>query len=123
MRIDWSLGSPGVVDALGGSHVLVQDGRAALGACTGAICAPNPRTGMGLTADGRIVLVVVDGRQHLSAGMSLPAFASFFLRLGVVSAMNLDGGGSSTMVVKGQVVNQPSDGFERSVINALLVRR
>jgi len=101
---------------------LVQDGRVVLGACSSSICAPNPRTGIGLTADGRIVLVVVDGRQHLSGGMSLPAFASFFVRLGVVSAMNLDGGGSSTMAVKGQVVNVPSDGFERSVSNALLVR-
>ena len=121
MRVDWSLGWPGVVDAIGGSHLLVQDGRAALGTCSGAICAPNPRTGIGLTADGRIVLVVVDGRQRPSTGMSLPAFASFFVRLGAVSAMNLDGGGSSTMVVKGQVVNRPSDGFERSVPNALLV--
>jgi hypothetical protein len=122
LRIDWSLGWPGVIDAIGGSHLLVQNGRIALGACSGGICAPNPRTGIGLTADGRIALVVIDGRQHISAGLSLQAFASFFMRLGVVSAMNLDGGGSSVMVVKGQVVNQPSDGFERSVTNSLLVR-
>ena len=121
VRIDWSLGWAGVTDAIGGSTVLMQDGHIVLGSCTGAICSRNPRTSIGLTADGRIVLVVVDGRQSSSVGMSLPELANFFQRLGVESAMNLDGGGSSAMVIRGQVVNHPSDGFERSVTNALLV--
>jgi exopolysaccharide biosynthesis protein len=68
-----------------------------------------------------VVLVVVDGRQQASVGMSLAELASFFQQLGVVSAMNLDGGGSSAMVIKGQVVNHPSDGFERSVTNAIVL--
>lgn len=123
MRIDWSLGSPGITDAIGGSHVLVQNGRVALGTCSGAICVRNPRTGIGLTANGRIILVVVDGRQKGSVGMSLGEFASFFVRLGADSAMNLDGGGSSTMVIKGRVANRPSDGFERSATSAIVVRR
>lgn len=123
MRIDWSLGWPGIVDAIGGSHVLVQNGRVVLGTCSGAICVRNPRTGIGLTADGRIVLVVVDGRQKGSVGMSLGELASFFVRLGVDSAMNLDGGGSSTMVIKGRVANRPSSGFERSVTSAIVIRR
>ena len=122
MRIDWSLGVPGVTDAMGGSTVLMQDGHIVLGTCTGAICSRNPRTAIGLTADGRIALVVVDGRQSGSVGMSLGELANFFQRLGVDSAMNLDGGGSSSMVVRGRVVNHPSDGFERSVTNALLVK-
>jgi exopolysaccharide biosynthesis protein len=122
MTIDWSLGWPGVRDAIGGSNVLVNGGRVVLGPCSGAICAPNPRTGIGLTADGRIVLVVVDGRQSGAAGMTLPAFATFMASLGVESAMNLDGGGSSTIVIKGGVANSPSDGFERSVTNAIVVR-
>jgi exopolysaccharide biosynthesis protein len=121
VRIDWSLGSAGVTDAIGGSTVLMQDGHIVLGTCTGAICSRNPRTAIGLTADGRIVLVVVDGRQSSSVGMSLAELANFFQRLGVESAMNLDGGGSSAMVIRGRVVNHPSDGFERSVTNALLV--
>jgi exopolysaccharide biosynthesis protein len=121
VRIDWSLGWPGVSDAIGGSTVLMQDGHIVLGACTGAICSRNPRTAIGITDDGQIVLVVVDGRQSASVGMSLPELANFFQRLGVDSAMNLDGGGSSAMVIKGRVVNHPSDGFERSVTNALLV--
>ena len=122
VRIDWSLGWPGVTDAIGGSTVLMQDGHIVLGTCTGAICSRNPRTAIGLTADGRIVLVVVDGRQSASAGMSLGELANFFQRIGVESAMNLDGGGSSAMVIRGRVVSHPSDGFERSVTNALLVR-
>ena len=122
VRIDWSLGVPGVTDAMGGSTVLMQDGHIVLGTCTGAICSRNPRTAIGLTADGRIALVVVDGRQSGSVGMSLGELANFFQRLGVDSAMNLDGGGSSSMVVRGRVVNHPSDGFERSVTNALLVK-
>ena len=88
MRIDWSLGLSGVTDALGGSHVLMHGGRVVLGACTGAICSRNPRTAIGLTADGRIVIVVVDGRQSTSVGMSLGELANFFQRLGVESAMN-----------------------------------
>ncbi len=121
MRIDWSLGWPGLTDGIGGSHILVQDGVNALHSCSGAICSRNPRTGIGLMPDGRIVLVVVDGRQQGSVGMSLPEFASFFLRMGATSAMNLDGGGSSAMAIKGQVVNDPSDGFERAVTNAILI--
>jgi hypothetical protein len=121
VRIDWSLGWPGVTDAIGGSTVLLQNGQIVLGSCTGAICSRNPRTAIGLTADGRIVIVVVDGRQSTSVGMSLPELANFFQRLGAVSAMNMDGGGSSSMAVKGHVVNHPSDGFERSVTNALLI--
>lgn len=121
MRIDWSLGWPGLTDGIGGSHILVQDGVNALHSCSGSICSRNPRTGVGLMPDGRIVLVVIDGRQQGSVGMSLPEFASFFLRLGATSAMNLDGGGSSAMAIKGQVVNDPSDGFERAVTNAILI--
>jgi hypothetical protein len=123
LHVDWSLGWPGISDGIGGFPLLVENGQIALGPCSGSFCGRNPRTGIGLTADGRIVLVVVDGRRSGAAGMSLLEFARFMLGLGVVSAMNLDGGGSSTMVIKGQVVNQPSDGFERSVTNGVVVLR
>jgi exopolysaccharide biosynthesis protein len=53
--------------------------------------------------------------------VSLPKFAAIFRNLGAVSALNLDGGGSSTMVVRGDVVNRPSSGNQRSVSTALLV--
>ena len=68
LDIGWSLGTPGVVDAIGGDRMLVNNGQVALGACTGAVCAPNPRTAIGLTADGRVLIVVVDGRDKLVLG-------------------------------------------------------
>lgn len=81
-----------------------------------------PRTAVGITASGGVILAVVDGRQsRLSVGLTLPETADFMRELGAQSALNLDGGGSSTMVVEGEIVNRPSDGRERPVSNALLV--
>jgi exopolysaccharide biosynthesis protein len=73
--------------------------------------------------DGRILLVVVDGRQPThSLGMTMLELAMELKRLGAVEAMNLDGGGSSTMVVGGSVINLPSDETgERAVASALVV--
>lgn len=123
IEISWSLGIAGLTDAIGGDRVLVDKGRVALGPCTGAVCGPNPRTAIGLTAEGRVLLVVVDGRQSSSSGMSLMELAQFMAnRLGAEVAMNLDGGGSSTMAVRGGVYNHPGDGFERAVSSAVLVQ-
>jgi hypothetical protein len=120
--IEWSLGIPGVSDAIGGDRILVNNGQVALGACSGAVCGRNPRTAIGLTQDGRVVLVVGDGRQSSSSGMTLLELAQFMAgRLGVQVAMNLDGGGSSTLAIKGSVANHPGEGFERSVSSAILV--
>ncbi|MNX04850.1 hypothetical protein D3C86_344460 [compost metagenome] len=81
-----------------------------------------PRTAVGITAKGGVILAVVDGRQsRLSVGLTLPETADFMRELGAQSALNLDGGGSSTMVIEGEIVNRPSDGRERPVSNALLV--
>jgi hypothetical protein len=91
----------------------------------------HPRTGIGKKADGTVVLLVVDGRTAESAGMSIPELQKVMRWLGCTDAINLDGGGSSTMYVKGQpengVVNYPSDNKkwdhagEREVANAILV--
>ena len=83
----------------------------------------HPRTGVGISKDLKMLwLVVVDGRQPaLSVGMSLPEFTSVFQALGAWHAYNLDGGGSSTMVIKGQIVNSPSDPKERRRCDALLI--
>lgn len=80
-----------------------------------------PRTAIGLTKDGKILLVVVDGRQAGSTGLTLLEMALFMQELGAEDAMNLDGGGSSEMVIGDKVVNRPSDGRERKIGNALAV--
>lgn len=81
----------------------------------------SPRTAVGVTKDGHLLLVVVDGRRKSSIGMTLGELALFMQELGAVDAMNFDGGGSSEMVVNGKYVNQPSDGRERSVGDALAI--
>ena len=53
MQIAWSFGTPGIVDAIGGDRLLVNHGQVALGPCVGSVCSRNPRTAIGLTADGR----------------------------------------------------------------------
>lgn len=85
----------------------------------------HPRTAVGWTPDDRLLLVVVDGRQPgYSDGMSLDELTWLFQRLGASDAINLDGGGSTAMVVNGAVVNRPSDRQgERAVGNALALVR
>ncbi|MEI6286149.1 MAG: phosphodiester glycosidase family protein [Bacillota bacterium] len=88
-----------------------------------------PRTAVGLTKDNHVILVVADGRQQgYSNGLYVDELAGYMLSLGCYQALNLDGGGSSTMVVKNKVVNSPSDnakqpfaGQERSVGDILAV--
>ena len=81
----------------------------------------HPRTAVGLKEDA-LLHVVIDGRQPgYSEGMTLDELADFLLNAGCKEALNLDGGGSSTLFVRGRVVNQPSDGRERPIANALLL--
>ncbi|MBP6823439.1 MAG: phosphodiester glycosidase family protein [Acidobacteria bacterium] len=82
----------------------------------------HPRTAIGWRTDGKLILLTVDGRQKLSVGMTLDELAGLMLELGCVEAMNLDGGGSTAMVVKNKIVNSPSDATgERAVSDALLI--
>lgn len=78
-----------------------------------------PRTAIGVKADGSVILMVIDGRSKYSKGVSLYELAAFLLEEGAVEAVNLDGGGSSEMVVDGKIVNRPSDGVERRISTAL----
>jgi exopolysaccharide biosynthesis protein len=83
----------------------------------------HPRTAVGVAPDGTVILLVVDGRapEH-GLGMTIPELATEMRRLGAVEALNLDGGGSTTLVVHGRVVNRPSDETgERPVSDALLL--
>jgi hypothetical protein len=80
----------------------------------------DPRTAIGYTAAGKIIMFVVDGRRN-GIGLSLPGVASVMIQLGCVEALNLDGGGSSTFCVGGAVRNTPSDGSERAVASAFVI--
>jgi len=83
----------------------------------------HPRSAIGFSRDSStLFLLVVDGRTQRSVGMTLVELAALMRRVGAWQAMNFDGGGSSTMIVQGAVVNVPSDSTgERDVGNALLV--
>ena len=89
--------------------------------------ARHPRTAVGRRADGTVVLVVADGRNELAAGLTMAELQQVMAALGCRDAINLDGGGSTAMVVRGQVVNHPCDNKkfdaagERRVANAIVV--
>jgi hypothetical protein len=117
---------------IGGWPRILQDGRNVAGDAAvveGTISrnaeVRHPRTAVGHTRDGSaLILVVVDGRSTKSVGMTLVELAEQMRRLGAWQALNFDGGGSTTMVVDGAMVNAPSDTTgERAVGNALLVVR
>jgi hypothetical protein len=117
-----------VVEVMGGNHFTVWNGRNVAptdpDAAKGTV--PAPRTNVGITEEGDILLVVVDGRQTgYSVGMTLLEMGDLMLSLGAVAAFNLDGGGSSVMArrLPGEehitVSNRPSDGRERALTQAL----
>ena len=115
-------------DIVGGAGLLIRDGRDVADWSVetfnkGFAEGRHPRTMIGDAADGTIWLVAVDGRQpSLSVGMTLEELRALAHRLSLVNALNLDGGGSTTMWVKGGVVNSPSDAAgPRKVSDALLV--
>ena len=108
--------------AVGGNHVLVKDGQVQHSTDLSA----HPRTAVGFSADGRTMhLLTVDGRQADSRGVTLDELGAMMAELGAANALNLDGGGSSTLLAREpgqagvQVENSPSDGGERPVPNGL----
>lgn len=128
---------PAGSDVVNGGPRLVGDGRVDIPAAAEGFVWPDdpeffyrfgvwrhPRTLAGVREDGTlVVLVVVDGRDPAtSIGASFADSAAILLSLGVVEGVNLDGGGSSTMVVGGEVVNRPTDpAGERPVGDAVVV--
>ncbi len=118
----------GVISAVGGGPRLLVDGQiavdwAAEGFDAGFAGSLNPRTAVGTSRDGRhLFLVTVDGRQAISKGVSLPGMAQILKRYGAWNAINLDGGGSTTLAADGLTVSSPGgDGTERPVADMLLV--
>ncbi|MCW2725059.1 MAG: copper amine oxidase-like protein [Frankiales bacterium] len=119
-----NLGFPGAVDVLGGNPVLISGWQQQTPDLSGAgsYFDRQPRTALGVTEDGKMLLVVVDGRQAgYSAGMTLQELADLMTSLGARDAINLDGGGSTAIWVNGTLASRPSDGFERGVGSALVV--
>lgn len=117
---------------IGGWPVLVKDGQniirrnSSLEGVTEKFSEQrHPRSGIGFSADkNTFYLITVDGRQQSSRGMTLLEFANLMITEGIYSGLNLDGGGSTTMVINGRVVNNPSDATgERLVGNSLLIIR
>jgi hypothetical protein len=123
LQPDWGV----VADAIGGGPVLVRDGspvfRANEAFTISQIAPRNPRSAVGQLADGRILLVVVDGRQSgYSVGMTTFEMAQTLVRLGAVRGMGLDSGGSSALAFEGGLLNRPSDGRERAISTALMLQ-
>ena len=81
----------------------------------------HPRSAIGVTHAGDVWLVAVDGRQTMSDGATLDELAQVMMELGCTDAINLDGGGSTTLAVAGVVLNRPSGVQQRAVANAILV--
>ncbi len=82
----------------------------------------HPRSAAGVTAAGELIVIVVDGRQRESRGVDLRELAELMRDVGCVEALNLDGGGSSTLVVDGALVNRPlGSESQREVMSALMV--
>jgi hypothetical protein len=108
----------GAQTALGGGPTLVRDGKVQKWS---GLQLRHPRSAIGWNKE-HIFLVEVDGRQSaLSVGMAFPELAAYMAKLGCEQAMNLDGGGSATFWVLGNVMNSPSEGRERPAANALVV--
>ena len=107
--------------------VLVENGEVAVSENdeVGMAMASNPRTAIGTVAKNHYLFVVSDGRTSESAGLSLYELANFMKSLGATNVYNLDGGGSSTMVFQGEVVNNPTTNgnkiSERAVSDILYI--
>ncbi len=110
----------GVTEAMGGGPVLLKNGAYA-GPLENADAARHPRTAMGTTSSGEIWSIVVDGRQQMSVGTTFTETAEVMKRWGCVEAVNLDGGGSTTLHALGVTLNRPSGGVERPVANGVLL--
>ena len=112
--------------AIGGGDLLIENGKIHTDGFDKTHSEDeNPRTAIGFTADGRLCVFAVDGRTQASKGLTLKDLAETMASFGCIGAINLDGGGSTTVVIRGTgdtftVQNKPTDGSERKVSNAVL---
>lgn len=108
-------------EAREGWGLMAADGPERVRAVTDWVHRPHPRTAIGVRRDGVILLLVADGRKPgVAAGLTIEELRRVMAALGAEDALNLDGGGSTTLVIGGRVVNQPSDATgERRVGDAI----
>lgn len=111
---------------IGGGPYLVKDGQIYVDTSAqklNSIGGRNPRTAVGYTTDNNLIIVTVDGRENSSIGLTLPELANFMKSIGCFNAMNLDGGGSTVMYVKGRVVNHPQVKGGIALSNAIVLNK
>lgn len=118
-----------VSTAIGGGPVLVQNGRVSISNNAErkfygkAIDDRHPRTSIGYTADNQMIVFVCEGRSERAAGLTLGRMATIMKDLGCIEALNLDGGGSSCLLINGKEVNRPSSkGVQRSVPSVFIIQ-
>jgi hypothetical protein len=117
-----------VYTAIGGGPVLLQNGEPAISNRQEAMFSgkaindKHPRTAMGYTADGTLIILVIQGRfKGLAEGACLPQEARILQQLGCVEALNLDGGGSSCLLVNGKQTITPSDATGQRPVPAVFI--
>lgn len=123
---DYGAALQGAQTIIGGGPTLVRDGQVLVTAREEEFPSDiahgrAPRTALGILPNHHVLLAVVDGRQSHSIGCTLTELGALMKKFGAVDAINFDGGGSSEMVVGGQIQNSPSDGAERPVASAIIV--
>ncbi len=111
---------------IGGGPYLVKNGDVYVDMTAqklGAIGGRNPRTAIGYTRDNNLIMLTADGREGASIGLTLIELANLMKEFGCVNAMNLDGGGSTVMYIKGKVVNKPAVQGGIPLSHTLMVRK
>lgn len=117
---DWN----NVKYAVGGGPYLIKEGKVFIDNqhfSRGFLTMKAPRTAVGYTKSGNLILVTVDGRQEGTSGATLRELANLMRELGAYNAMNFDGGSSTQMVYKGRIVNSPTTRGGNRVTNALVI--
>lgn len=116
--------------AVGGGPVLLQDGEVKISNneelkfAGKAIDDRHPRTAMGYTKDNKLIVFVCEGRSEVAAGLSLTELAKVMKDIGCIEALNLDGGGSTCMLINGKATNIPSSkGEQRQIPSVFLIER
>ncbi|EHQ26829.1 phosphodiester glycosidase family protein [Mucilaginibacter paludis] len=115
------------VSAIGGSPVLIKDNTIRITDTEELIVidnnSPRARSAIGFTSGNKIIVLAVEGGDTGGiVGLTLPELAALMKEMGCIGALNLDGGGSTSLVVNGKATVKPSDGAERGVMTAVMIK-